>query len=253
MPNEPMRLDCPRTIRRIRRTRGLTLAQTAQGAGTTAAQIMKLENGDRRLTLDWLERLAKALNCHVLDLIAPARRVPLTGFLTGQWSVQQAVHDPRQRALPDVASVTVPRGCAPEDVVAIRRQTLDRTEFFAGATFFFDTSAQGPVEGFDGRICLLTLETGERHVRRVVVDASSRRVDFTAPVAVQPLAGQRLLSAAPCIAMVNGADALDRLSGPEIVPYQPPAPTMGTAALSPQRSAVAGPNLPNGPSLPPGE
>ena len=58
------------TIRKIRKAKGLSLQQVADSAGTTKAQIQKLETGQRRLTTDWISRLAEALNCDPLDLMA---------------------------------------------------------------------------------------------------------------------------------------------------------------------------------------
>lgn len=53
----------------IRKLRGLTLQQVAVRAATTNQQISHLEQGRRKLTYDWMERLAKALSCHPLDLL----------------------------------------------------------------------------------------------------------------------------------------------------------------------------------------
>lgn len=56
-------------IKEWRRARGLTLKQLAERIGTSNQQISHLENGRRRLTLDWIERIAIALECHPADLI----------------------------------------------------------------------------------------------------------------------------------------------------------------------------------------
>lgn len=53
----------------LRKERGLTLAALADAAGTTKAQIQKLERGDRRLSLDWMERLAHAMGVKMSDLL----------------------------------------------------------------------------------------------------------------------------------------------------------------------------------------
>lgn len=58
----------------LRKERGLTLAALAQAAGTTKAQIQKLERGDRRLSLDWMERIARGLGVKMSDLL-PAEQV----------------------------------------------------------------------------------------------------------------------------------------------------------------------------------
>ncbi|MEJ0062123.1 MAG: helix-turn-helix transcriptional regulator [Alphaproteobacteria bacterium] len=53
----------PNHIRFWRQKRGWTLQQLAEAAGTTKAQVDKLERGSRRLTVDWMVRLAKPLGC----------------------------------------------------------------------------------------------------------------------------------------------------------------------------------------------
>lgn len=54
----------------IRKLRGLTLQEVAVRAATTNQQISHLEQGRRRLTYEWMERLAEALSCHPLELLS---------------------------------------------------------------------------------------------------------------------------------------------------------------------------------------
>jgi len=103
--------DYPRNVRLMRKRLGLTLAETARGAGTTPAQVMKLENGDRRLTLTWIERLATAFACDPLDLIDPRPDIPVVGEFDAGWAV-------RLRAEP-FDKVPRPRTLAGEDHVAL--------------------------------------------------------------------------------------------------------------------------------------
>jgi len=53
----------------LRVEKGLSLTDLARLAGTTKAQIQKLERGDRRLSLQWMSRLARALNVKMSDLL----------------------------------------------------------------------------------------------------------------------------------------------------------------------------------------
>jgi transcriptional regulator with XRE-family HTH domain len=59
-------------IRELREQRGLTGEQLAERVGTTQGQIHKLESGKRRLTVEWMQRIAKALNVRPIDLIQTA-------------------------------------------------------------------------------------------------------------------------------------------------------------------------------------
>lgn len=56
-------------LRELRKAQGLTMEALAARANTTASQINKLEKGDRRLTDEWMHRLAGALGCNAADLI----------------------------------------------------------------------------------------------------------------------------------------------------------------------------------------
>ncbi|MFZ2869084.1 helix-turn-helix transcriptional regulator, partial [Zavarzinia sp.] len=53
----------------LRRRAGLTQDQLATLADTGRSQIVKLERGERRMTVDWMLRLAKPLGCDPKDLL----------------------------------------------------------------------------------------------------------------------------------------------------------------------------------------
>jgi len=57
-------------ISQLRRAQGLTLQHLAERVGTTNQQISHLEKGRRRLTVDWMERLATALACQPFELLS---------------------------------------------------------------------------------------------------------------------------------------------------------------------------------------
>jgi phage repressor protein C with HTH and peptisase S24 domain len=83
----------PNRIAEFRRRAGLSQEALAGAAGTSRSQIVKLERGERRLTLDWMVRLATALGADPKDLLpdtdgTPAERqglaepaYPFLGFL----------------------------------------------------------------------------------------------------------------------------------------------------------------------------
>lgn len=63
-------------IKVIREARGWSLETLAERAGTINQQISLLEAGKRRLTVDWLLRLGKALDCHPWELVTHALPEP---------------------------------------------------------------------------------------------------------------------------------------------------------------------------------
>ena len=56
-------------VREWRNHRELTLDQVATAVGATKSAISRLENGNRRMTLDWMEKLAQALDVSPNDLL----------------------------------------------------------------------------------------------------------------------------------------------------------------------------------------
>jgi phage repressor protein C with HTH and peptisase S24 domain len=58
-------------IRELRHRAGLSMQALADRAGTSAPQINKLEKGERRLTVDWMVRLGKALGVDPTELLPP--------------------------------------------------------------------------------------------------------------------------------------------------------------------------------------
>jgi imidazoleglycerol-phosphate dehydratase len=60
------------TIRALRKQIGLSQQALAQRIGTTGQQVGNLEAGRRKLTQDWMERLAAGLDCAPADLLSSA-------------------------------------------------------------------------------------------------------------------------------------------------------------------------------------
>jgi len=71
----PVQRPCrmPNRIRELRVARNLTLEEIAERVGTSVQQISSLELGDRRLTDDWMRRIASALNVQPADLFTDSR------------------------------------------------------------------------------------------------------------------------------------------------------------------------------------
>lgn len=65
-------------IREWRKRRGYSLRKLAEMTNTSNPQIYKLETGERRLSLHWMQRLADALGCTPADLLpAPPTDSPI--------------------------------------------------------------------------------------------------------------------------------------------------------------------------------
>lgn len=71
VPILDMSYSCGMTnrIKELRRLRGLTQDNLGKLVGTGRSQVVKLERGERRLTVEWMRRIARALECHPADLL----------------------------------------------------------------------------------------------------------------------------------------------------------------------------------------
>lgn len=65
-------------LRELREALGLSSDELATRVGTTGSQIRRLEAGTRRLTIDWMDRIAEALECSPSDLMVHAVATAVT-------------------------------------------------------------------------------------------------------------------------------------------------------------------------------
>jgi transcriptional regulator with XRE-family HTH domain len=63
--------DCPNRIREWRKARGMNLAELAARVGTTATQLSRMETGERPVTIEWLQRIARPLRISAGELLHP--------------------------------------------------------------------------------------------------------------------------------------------------------------------------------------
>ncbi len=63
-------------LRELRKAKGLSQARLAKLVGASQPDIARLERGGRRLTTDWMRRIAAALEVHPADLLEPEEPWP---------------------------------------------------------------------------------------------------------------------------------------------------------------------------------
>lgn len=149
-------------IRELREAAELSMQDLADRVGTSASQINKLEKGQRRLTTDWMQRVANALNCEPQDLLAngrPVAPVELIGFVGAGQQVFPFDGDPPLRNLPP------PPGMTGGIAVEVRGDSM-LPVYRPGDRLY----AQ-PVPTLDDRIvnrdCVVDVKDGPRLVKRV--------------------------------------------------------------------------------------
>lgn len=97
----------PNELKRLREGRGLSLDEIADRLGVSNQQISLLELGRRKLTVDWLQRLAAVLSCHPWELVeADAGIAASKAEKTLLRTFRRLDADRRRRALADLESLT---------------------------------------------------------------------------------------------------------------------------------------------------
>jgi len=61
-------------IRRVRKRTGFTQVQLSEATGIDQSSISRIENGKQGVSLDYLQRMARAMGVSVADLIGDAVR-----------------------------------------------------------------------------------------------------------------------------------------------------------------------------------
>lgn len=75
-------------IRQIRQQQGLSMQKLADQVGTSKSQIDKLERGQRRLTVDWMMRISKALGVEIASLLPQEQNLQAVSQASAQSNVQ---------------------------------------------------------------------------------------------------------------------------------------------------------------------
>jgi transcriptional regulator with XRE-family HTH domain len=109
-------------VRELRENRGWSMDQLAAKAHpkTTGSQINKLEQGERRMTEDWVRRLAQALGVPAVEIIAPGSK-PLDDREYELVSAYRGLAEEHREALFKLADA-LPR--APNDEPVIEQPIL---------------------------------------------------------------------------------------------------------------------------------
>ena len=152
-------------IREMRRQRGMTLQQLAESIRpepTTPQTIGRLETGVRTVSLDWLARIAEALDCHISDLLEIPERadIPLIGTVGTQGVVSQA----------DSGSIEIsPSAIRPVAVRISQRYGV----FEAGDLLICDRYESADMDNAIGRDAVVKTAEGHLLLRHVIRGAKT--------------------------------------------------------------------------------
>lgn len=148
-------------IKELRDARGWTQQELADRAGTTNQQIGRLENGERELTVSWMQRLAKAFSVQPEELITSVRLVPVVGYVGA--GAEAHYYD---GADPPGEYVPMPPGGTDHTVgVEVRGDSLG--SMFNTWLVYYDDVHDPPGAHLLRRLCVVGLEDGRVLVKKL--------------------------------------------------------------------------------------
>lgn len=190
---------------RANRTRlGFSATEVARRMAVSPAQVHRLENGDRRLTVDALLSYCAAIGISVGQLFAPNVHVPVTGVIDSEFEIQPLppAADNQILAPPlmeDMSHVAVVRWAASRRFAPMRDHAV-----------FYDRHELGVPDFAWQKRCVIVRSNGSQclgwpvqHNGSVHIDVGNGPVDFNAEI----------VWASPVIAVMPPF-AVDRLQPP---------------------------------------
>ncbi|MGD8326729.1 MAG: helix-turn-helix transcriptional regulator [Sphingomonadales bacterium] len=139
-------------IREIRKAKGLTLAEVAERIKpepSTAQTIGRLETGMRTLSVEWLNRIAKALEVEPSELITLPQQADCP--IMGEILADGFIHP--------IPTEMVDLRLAAKDPLAIRVSEV-YDDFIPGDIIIFDRVAGDALYLLDGQDCLIETADG---------------------------------------------------------------------------------------------
>lgn len=154
-------------LRDIRKQRKLTLQQVAEACGTTNQMVSLLERGDRKLTVEWLEKLAPVLGVTVAELLDPAqeRKVPVVGYVGAGFQIFPIDDHIKGAGLDEVDA---PPGLLEKSAVAvIVRGDSMIPVLEEGDVIYYDQQLEGNFDSLIGRMCVVQCSDGAMFVKQL--------------------------------------------------------------------------------------
>jgi len=147
-------------IREIRSMKGLTLhdlAKKIRPEPTTAQTIGRIETGARKTTLDWLEKIAEALDVHPAELLdyGSDDEIPVAGMVGPGGQVSPSGVETLRLTAPASNPVAIKIAHAMGD-------------YKVGDTLICDREEAPALDKCIGKTCYVETETGERVLGRLM-------------------------------------------------------------------------------------
>lgn len=161
----------PVKLRQLRKVRKISVADMAAALDVSVAQIHRLENGERRLTVNTLIQYCNILDLDMCQLFAEHREIPVRGVVNGEYEVlptpPQSV---QQISLPAILPGI-------NRIEALRWEPSGRISAMAGHVLLYYSHDDGVPERAWGNRCLISRKDGSQCLGWPIRDQSATHID----------------------------------------------------------------------------
>lgn len=163
----------PLTLKSIRKERGLTLTTVAKSLGQSPAQVHRLENGQRRLTVDLLLKYCAAVGIDITRLFQEDVLIPIIGVINDDYEVVPVTPNTPYRT---VAPQIVPD---PQRMAAVRWEPTKRISQMQGHLMFFYADVEGVPDAVWNQRCIIRRGNGTQRIGWPVKQGNQMHIDNT--------------------------------------------------------------------------
>lgn len=152
-------------IKLYRQKAGLTLEQVAQAAGTSNQMIGLLERGQRKLTVEWMERIAPALGVSPADLMLASKTVPVVGYVGAGAEIYSIDDHAKGNGMFETSAP--PQGATPSMVALVVRGDSMSPAYEDGDIIYYDQQLTGDFDHLVGKRVVVRLKDGRTYVKKL--------------------------------------------------------------------------------------
>lgn len=173
----------PKQLKQLRIRKKITASALAKHMEVSPAQVHRLENGDRRLTVDAMFSYCDALGIPPGQLLSPNSWVPILGAIQSDFEVRTITLDSDERTLAPPLTDNM------DTLAAIRWEPAKRFAPMRDHLAFYNEHNEGIPQRAWNQRCLITREDGTRCLgwpikqgNKVHIDTSDGQVEFEAEI-----------------------------------------------------------------------
>jgi transcriptional regulator with XRE-family HTH domain len=191
----------PGRLKELRNEHGMTQAALGEKLGVSAAQIHRLEQGHRRITIDKLVAYCEALGIGVETLFNTRTTVPIIGIINAESQVLSLPpNTPYETLAPNLVS-------DPHRMAAVRWAATGRIEVMHDHLMYFYKDIEGVPDDAWNQRCFIRRKDGTARIGWPVLNDGQIHVSDTT---ISPEYNIEIESASPILAVVTPY-LLDRL------------------------------------------